>query len=97
MSQIATSLLRVLARLVPHRMRPRIVRRAEVRCPQTGDPATVDVAEDPDPRRRVVLRCSLHAECPPQCDRTCARQAASATPVAQLLLPPGREISPDQD
>lgn len=97
MSNLLEALRSAVARGLPHRVAPRLVRRVEVRCPATRGPARIDVVEDADPERRRVVRCSLLPECPPGCDLACAVHAGSAPVVAHLVFGEGSTWPEDQD
>jgi hypothetical protein len=90
MNTLRAHLRGILAR---HRVdrKPRIVRRTQVHCPETGAAVEIDLlmAETGGPDR--VLRCSGRGECPPSCDQACGRSAEAVLGPARALIlcPPG--------
>jgi hypothetical protein len=76
------------------RPRPRLVRRAAMRCPHTSKRVEVELLLGPTCHGVPVLRCSLSPDCPPACDQACRHlaQAVLGPARALLVLPPGEDV-----
>jgi len=85
---------RLWARLWPTRPRPRLARRAAIRCPHTGKRVEIELLMGPTGAPHHVLRCTLRPECPPTCDQACRSlaEAVAGRARALLILPPGDQV-----
>jgi hypothetical protein len=85
---------RLWARLWPRRARPRLARRAAIRCPHTGRRVEIELLLGPTGAPHHVLRCTLRPECPPTCDQACRNLAAAVLGPARalLVLPPDKDV-----
>lgn len=70
---------------------PRVIRRAALHCPESGQPVEIDLLMRTTGPPDVVLRCSVHPECPPTCHQSCRRLAEAVLGPARALIicPPG--------
>jgi hypothetical protein len=69
----------------------RVVRRVTVHCPESGNPVEIELLMGRTGAPDMVLRCSAHPECPPQCAQTCRTLAEAVVGPARALIicPPG--------
>jgi len=81
------------------RHEPRLVRRVGIHCPHGRGLVEVDLLTDRAGKPEVVLRCSVHASCPPTCDQACRSCAESVLSPAHALIiyPPGDGPLEDAD
>src|SRR5262245_23257011 len=77
--------------LLAPRLVPRFVRRTVVHCPESGAPVEIDLLMRKTGAPDMVLRCSVHPECPPTCHQACRRMAEAVLGPARALIicPPG--------
>lgn len=78
---------------LPSDGRARLVRRAAVRCPHTGQPVTVDLLLGVTGSPEVALRCPAWGEQRPSCDEACCKliEAVTGPALALLVLPAGTD------
>ena len=76
---------------------PRLIRRTVVHCPGDHAPACVDLLLAESGMPTAVLRCSKHAERPPECAHACLAMAEAVCGPARavILCPPGEGV-PDE-
>jgi hypothetical protein len=86
-------------RVLPHRYRPRFIRRTHVVCPETGEAVQIDVELAVQPEQRRVLQCSRHPGQDPTCSEACLHDPRiwEGPADALLIVPPGHGVPAERD